>query len=426
MRTLATALRRRSMALESCWLAQIGTPIAIAQGSSASATKLLDYYADLAQGYPFEDARPSAGHASKVAMVVREPVGVVAAIAPWNGPYASLMIKLAPALAAGCTVILKPSPETPLEAFLIAEAAEEAGLPPGVVNLLPAERDASDLLVRHPGVDKVAFTGSTAAGLHIAQICASRMARYTMELGGKSAAIVLDDFAPEKFGPAMAPLVTMLTGQVCINYGRVLVPRHRRDDYVQSLAVAMAAIRVGDPLDPDTRMGPLAMKRQHERVTGYIAQGLAGGARLATGGERPRGFDRGYFVEPTLFTDVTGDMAIARDEVFGPVAAVIAYDSEDDAIRIANDTEFGLSGGVFTQDTERAYALARRIRTGHLTQNGRDFDLTNPFGGFKQSGVGREGGPEGLEAFTEIKTVFLPHAPRSTHPDAGQASGALH
>ena len=308
---------------------------------------------------------------------------------------------------------MKPSPETPLEAFLIAEAAEEAGIPPGVINLLPADREVSDLLVRHPGIDKVAFTGSTAAGLHIAQICASRMARYTMELGGKSAAIVLDDFAPEKLGPALAPLVTMMSGQVCINYSRILVPRAKHNAYVDSLAAAMAATVVGDPADPKTAMGPMAMARQHERVSDYIAQGIACGARLATGGSRPAGLNRGYYLEPTVFADATNDMVIAREEIFGPVTAVIPYDSEEQAIDIANDTDFGLSGGVFTPDTDRAYAMARRIRTGHFTQNGRDFDLTNPFGGFKKSGMGREGGPEGLEPYTEIKTVFLPDAPTS-------------
>ena len=413
MRALAACLVKRGEALDSCWLAQIGIPVAIAAGSSVRATALLNYYADLAESYPFEDLRPSAGYVSKFAVVVREPVGVVAAIAPWNGPYASLMIKIAPALAAGCTIVMKPSPETPLEAFLIAEAAEEAGIPPGVINLLPADRDVSDLLVRHPGIDKVAFTGSTAAGLHIAQICASRMARYTMELGGKSAAIVLDDFAPEKLGPALAPLVTMMSGQVCINYSRILVPRAKHNAYVDSLAAAMAATVVGDPADPKTAMGPMAMARQHERVSDYIAQGIACGARLATGGSRPAGLNRGYYLEPTVFADATNDMVIAREEIFGPVTAVIPYDSEEQAIHIANDTDFGLSGGVFTPDTDRAYAMARRIRTGHFTQNGRDFDLTNPFGGFKKSGMGREGGPEGLEPYTEIKTVFLPDAPTS-------------
>lgn len=411
MRALAAALIKRQDALDTAWRLQIGTPVAIAGGSSARVADRLNYYADMAVSYPFEEIRPSQGYVSKIAVVVREPVGVVAAIAPWNGPFGSMIIKLAPALAAGCTVIMKPSPETPLEAFLIAEAAEEASLPPGVINLLPAERAMSDRLIRDARVDKVAFTGSTDVGLHIAQICASRMARYTMELGGKSAAIVLDDADPVQVGAMLAPLVTMMSGQVCINYSRILVPRSRHDDFVDSLSAAMAATAVGDPADPATRMGPLAMSRQLDRVSEYVRKGVACGARLAGGGGRPQGVGAGYYMQPAVFAEVTNDMVIAREEIFGPVTTVIPYDSEEGAIRIANDTEFGLSGGVFTQDTDRAYAVARRIRTGHFTQNGREFDLTNPFGGFKKSGLGREGGPEGLEAFTEVKTVFLPRAP---------------
>lgn len=411
MRALAAALIAREDALDSSWIAQVGVPVSMAQGSARATCGLLEYYAGMAESYPFEDVRPSHGWASKVAVVVREPVGVVAAIAPWNGPLSSMMIKLAPALAAGCTVVMKPSPETPLEAFLIAEAAEEAGFPEGVINLLPADRDVSDLLVRHPGVDKVAFTGSSAVGMHIASVCGARMARYTMELGGKSAAIVLDDFDPAGLGPAVAPLITALCGQVCINFSRVLVPRSRYDRYLDSLVGAMAATAVGDPLDPATAMGPLAMKRHHERVGQYIARGRSEGARIATGGGRPEGLNCGFFVEPTVFADVSNDMAVAREEIFGPVTAMIPYDSEDEAVRIANDSDYGLSGGIYTSDTDRAYAVARRIRTGHFTQNGREFDLTNPFGGFKRSGLGREGGPEGLEAFTEIKTIFLPGRP---------------
>lgn len=411
MRALSQALQRRGAALDSAWISQVGVPIGMAQGAGAGTAGLLDYYAAMAETYPFEDVRPSNGMMSKVAVVVREAVGVVAAVAPWNGPLSSLLIKLAPALATGCTVVLKPAPETPLEAFMLAEAAEEAGFPEGVINLLPAGREASDLLIRHPGVDKVAFTGSTEVGLHIAQVCAARMARFTMELGGKSAAIVLDDFEPEAMGPALAPLITLLCGQACINFSRVLVPRARKDAYVESLAAAMAATSVGDPLDPATAMGPLAMARHHAKVCSYFDRGIAEGARIATGGGRPVDLNRGYYVEPTVFADATNDMAIAQEEIFGPVTAVIPYDSEEEAIAIANDSPYGLSGGVYTQDTDRAYGIARRIRTGHFTQNGRDFDLTNPFGGFKKSGVGREGGPEGIDPFTEVKTVFLPQTP---------------
>ncbi|HEX7872315.1 MAG TPA: aldehyde dehydrogenase [Sphingobium sp.] len=411
MRALARALLKREDALDAAWIAQVGVPVSMAGGSTRGTCGLLDYYADLADSYPWEDLRPSHGYMSKHAVVVREAVGVVAAIAPWNGPLSSLLIKLAPALASGCTVVMKPSPETPLEAFLLAEAAEEAGLPEGVVNLLPAGREVSELLVRHPGIDKVAFTGSTGAGLQIASICASRMARYTMELGGKSAAIVLDDFDPALLGPAIAPLITLLCGQVCINLSRVLVPRARHDAYVESLAAAMQATVVGDPLDAGTAMGPLAMRRHHEKVGSYIEQGRREGARIATGGGRPASLDCGFYIEPTVFANATNDMVIAREEIFGPVTAVIPYDSEEEAIHIANDSDYGLSGCVYTQDTDRAYAVARRVRTGHFTQNGRDFDLTNPFGGFKKSGYGREGGPEGLDPFTEVKTVFLPDAP---------------
>lgn len=413
MRRLAAAMIRRGPAFEASWIAQVGVPVWMAGGSTAGFAGLLEYYATMAESYSWEDVRPSQGYISKVAVVVREPVGVVAAIAPWNGPLGSMMIKLAPALAAGCTVIMKPSPETPLECFLLAEAAEEAGLPEGVINLLPADRTVSSLLVSHPGIDKVAFTGSTAVGLDIAATCASRMARYTMELGGKSAAIVLDDFDPAQFGPTVAPLLTMLCGQVCINYSRILVPRSRHDDLVESLSSAMGATVIGDPFAATTMMGPLAMQRHHRKVMDYVELGRTEGARLATGGSMPAGRSCGFFIEPTVFANATNDMRIAREEIFGPVTAVIPFDSEEEAVRIANDSEFGLSGGVFTQDTERAYRMARAVRTGHFTQNGRDFDLTNPFGGFRKSGTGREGGREGLEAFTEIKTVFLPGPPAS-------------
>jgi aldehyde dehydrogenase (NAD+) len=411
MRKLGKSLDARAVALERAWIAQIGTPVAMATGSVGAVVALLNYYADLADKFKFEDARKSGGYVSQVAVVTREPVGVVAAIAPWNGPLMTMMMKLAPALAAGCVVIVKPSPETPIETFLLAEAAEEAGLPDGVLNLLPAGREISDQLVRHPGVDKVAFTGSTAVGMQIAAICASRMARYTMELGGKSAAIVLEDFDPARIGPMLAPVITMGCGQACINYSRVLVPRKRYGDYVESLAVAMGETKVGDPMDQATWMGPMAMRRQLDKVLGYIDKGKAEGAKIATGGGRPKGLDRGCYIEPTVFGNATNDMVISREEIFGPVTAVIPYDDEEQAIQIANDSDYGLSGGVYTDDTDRAYAIGRRIRTGNFTQNGREFDLTNPFGGFKKSGYGREGGVEGIEPYLEYKSIFLPVRP---------------
>lgn len=411
MRELGEALDRRAASLEAAWTCQMGAPVWMARGSSMGASALLNYYASIAENTAFEDVRPSHGFSTKYAVVVKEAVGVVAAITPWNGPLMGMMMKVAPALAAGCTIIMKPSPETPLEAFMVAEAAEEVGLPAGVLNLLPADREVSDLLVRHPGVDKVAFTGSTAVGLQVASLCASRMARYTMELGGKSAAIILDDFDPAQTGAMLAPLVTQLCGQACINYSRILIPRARYNEHVDSLAAAMDALVVGDPALDSSQMGPLAMKRQLERVQHYIAKGLAEGAELAAGGVRPAGLERGYYIAPTVFRGATNDMVIAREEIFGPVTAAIPYDSIEEAIAIANDSEFGLSGGVYTNDTDRAYAVARAIRTGHFTQNGREFDLTNPFGGFKKSGTGREGGPEGMDPYCELKTVFLPERP---------------
>jgi aldehyde dehydrogenase (NAD+) len=259
LRKMGEALDRRASSLENAWVKQIGVPVSMAQGSSAGASAILNYYAGLIETQGIEEVRPSQGMQSKYAVIVKEPVGVVAAVAPWNGPLMTMMMKVAPALAAGCTVIMKPSPESPLEAFLIAEAAEEAGLPAGVLNLVPAGREVSDFLISHSGVDKVAFTGSTAAGMHIASVCASRMARFTMELGGKSAAIVLDDFDPALTGPSLAPQITLMCGQVCINYSRLLVPRSRYSDHVESLVAAMQAVTVGDPMDAETQMGPLAL-----------------------------------------------------------------------------------------------------------------------------------------------------------------------
>jgi acyl-CoA reductase-like NAD-dependent aldehyde dehydrogenase len=321
------------------------------------------------------------------------------------------LLKVGWALMAGCTVIAKPSPETPIDALILAECAAEVGFPEGVLSVLPAGREVGDYLIRKPEVDKVSFTGSTAAGLHIASVCGARMARVTTELGGKSAAIICDDVDVGQMVPQLMPNITIMTGQQCAAFSRVLVSRRRHDEVVDAISAAMRAVKVGDPRNADTEMGPLIAARQFDRVNGYIAGAREDGAKLVCGGGRPADLAPGWFVDATLFTGVDNSMTIAREEVFGPVAVVIPFDDEEEAIRIANDSHYGLSGGVFTPDTDRAYAIARRIRTGNFTQNGRVIDFTFPYGGFKQSGLGREGGPEGLTAFTELKSIFLPAAP---------------
>jgi acyl-CoA reductase-like NAD-dependent aldehyde dehydrogenase len=314
--------------------------------------------------------------------------------------------KVAPALVAGCTVIMKPAPETPLEAYIIAECAQQAGLPPGVLNLVPAQRAASDHLVRNPGVDKVGFTGSTAAGRRIASVCGERIARVTLELGGKSAALVLDDFPIEQAAAILTGTICTMSGQVCATLSRVIVSRHRYDALARAIVAAMSRIKVGDPLDPSSQMGPLAMRRQLERVQGYVAKGREQGATVACGGRQPAHLPRGYYFEPTLFTGVDNAMTIAQEEIFGPVICLIACADEDDAVRIANDSIYGLNGAVFTGDAGKAYQVARRLRTGCVGHNGLRMDFMAPYGGFKQSGIGREGGPENFHAYTETKTII--------------------
>lgn len=408
LRAIADRFAARSGEFARAWSLQVGIPFAHVEAMAPYFRAYFDYFAGLAdQG--FEEVRkPMQGG---TAVVVREPVGVAACIVPWNAPLATMLLKVAPALAAGCTVIAKPSPETPLEALLLAEVIAEAGLPEGVFSVLPAHREVSDHLIRRPEIDKVSFTGSTVAGRHIASVCGERMARYTMELGGKSAAIILDDARLETVIAGIMPNLIGLAGQQCAAFSRILVPEHRKDEITQGLAAAFAAVKVGDAFDATTQMGPIVSSRQLDRVCGYVARGTADGARLVSGGARPKHLDKGWFIEPTLFDNVTNDMAIAREEIFGPVGAIITYADEEQAIAIANDSDYGLSGGVFTEDTDHAYAVARRIRTGNFAQNGRVIDFTLPYGGFKQSGIGREGGIEGLHGFTEVKSVFLPQPP---------------
>jgi acyl-CoA reductase-like NAD-dependent aldehyde dehydrogenase len=410
MREIARNLRARNAELAHVWTEQMGALSAFTRNVGNDCASMFEYYAGLAATFPWEEER-TPGFGGGVSMVVREPVGVVAAICPWNSPLASMTRKVAPALLAGCTVIMKPSPETPLDAYILAECIEAAGLPAGVVNLVPAHRDAADYLVCRPEVDKVAFTGSTAAGRRIGAVCGDRIARFSLELGGKSAAIVLDDIAISDVVATLTPGMCRLNGQVCASLTRVVVSQKRHDEFVDAFAESMRHIQVGNSTDAATELGPVAMKRQLDRVEGYIAKGKAEGAKLATGGGRPKGLNRGYFVEPTLFANVDNAMTIAREEIFGPVVSVIPYSDLDDALRIANDSIYGLNGAVFTNDVEQAYDVARGVRTGTFAQNEFKIDFAVPFGGFKQSGIGREGGPEGLMSYLELKSIHLPRRP---------------
>jgi aldehyde dehydrogenase (NAD+) len=314
-------------------------------------------------------------------------------------------MKIAPALAAGCTVVLKPAPEGPVSPMLLAEALEAAELPAGVVNVLPAGRETSEHLVVHPDVDKVAFTGSTAAGRRIMSLCGERIARITLELGGKSAAIIADDVPLEDVLPTVVPAGIGHSGQVCAALTRILVPRKRHDEVTEAIAARLDVVIVGDPMDPRTVLGPLAAERQRSRVEGYIAAGREEGATLAYGGGRPAHLDRGWFVEPTLFANVQNSMRIAREEIFGPVLSVIAFDDLDDAVAIANDSDYGLSGAVFARDPELAEQIARRVRTGQISVNTWGMCVVQPFGGYKQSGLGREGNIEGLASCLETKVI---------------------
>jgi acyl-CoA reductase-like NAD-dependent aldehyde dehydrogenase len=414
LRAMADALERRAADYSAMWPRESGVLYAFAAASESGCPATLRSYADLADDYPFEEPfapNPLTLAGGGYGLLVREPVGVVGAIIPWNAPLPLILIKVAPALLAGCTVIVKLSPEAPGGGYLLAEIAEEVGLPPGVLNVVTADRAVSESMVRDARVDKIAFTGSTAAGRKIGAICGERVARCTLELGGKSAAVILDDADIQTAAVTLAGAESFLSGQVCASLTRVVVPRARHDDFADALAAAFSAIEVGDPFDSATQMGPLAMERQRDRVEHYIAKGVEQGATLVTGGGRPKHLDRGYYIEPTVFAGVDNKHVIAQEEIFGPVLSVIAADSEEHAIDIANDTVYGLNAAVFTADVARARQVAARLRSGTVGHNGMRIDMDTAFGGFKQSGIGREGGREGLAAYLETKTVLLDAAP---------------
>jgi aldehyde dehydrogenase (NAD+) len=406
---LADALEQRIGELSAAWTAQVGGLASFAPIMHGGAIAGLRGIASLGETFDWVESRP--GQVVDTAMIVREPVGVVVGVAPWNAPFGIMINKVAYSLVAGCTIVMKPSPETPLEAYIIAECAEAVGIPPGVINLVPADREASDHLIRSTDIDKVSFTGSSAAGKHIASVCGGNMTRFTMELGGKSAAIVRDDFPIEAAANILGNTITVMSGQVCAMLSRAIVSKDRHDELAQAIKGVMEGIKIGDSEAPDTQLGPLAMKRQLERVEMYIEEGRKSGADLVTGGKRPAHTNKGYFMEPTLFANVDNQSRIAQEEIFGPVLCLIPAEDEEDAIRIANESDYGLNGAVFTSDPQAAYDIARRVRTGVVGQNGMRMEFGAPFGGFKQSGVGREGGEEGLWPYLETKTILLDGAP---------------
>ena len=410
MNAMAEELKARADDIAAIWPNEMGILHSAASMIAPAASQFFQFYASLADRFAWEEERRTFSGA-KLGLLVREPVGVCGLIVPWNGPVMIAAFKVAPALIAGCTMVLKGSPEAPGQLLLLAEVAEKIGLPDGVLNVVIADREASEALVRNPDVDKISFTGSSATGRHIASILGNRMARYTLELGGKSAAIVLDDYDIETAANELAARGCDMTGQVCAALTRVIIPGKRADEMADALGAAFGKVVVGDPFDAATQMGPVATRRQRDRVESYIERGKSDGFRLTAGGGRPAHLDRGFFIEPTVFAGVDNASAIAQEEIFGPVLSVISAHDEADAVRIANDSPFGLNGAVFTNDVDRAYAVSREMRTGTVGHNGHLTDFMIAFGGFKQSGVGREGGVEGLLPYLETKTVLLQGRP---------------
>ncbi|WP_067571939.1 aldehyde dehydrogenase [Nocardia acidivorans] len=384
--------------------AEMGAPtMAASTLNYIPARATLDFYAGLGKSFPWNETRTGLFGTTRVS---REPVGVVAAVIAWNVPIFLAVNKLAPALLAGCSVVLKPAPLTPLSANLLADLFAEAGLPEGVLSVLPADAEVSEYLISHPDVDKVTFTGSTAVGRKIASIAGSQLKRCSLELGGKSAAILLPDMDIADM-PKLAFSGLMNSGQACVAQTRILAPRSRYDEIVEALTESVRMFPLGLPDDPNAQLGPLISQVQRERVEGYIAKGKQEGARLIQGGGRPSELP-GWYVEPTVFADVANSMTIAREEIFGPVLSVLPYDTEEEAITIANDSDYGLAGSVYTTDIEHGAEVAGRIRTGTYAINWYAFDASAPFGGYKTSGIGRENGPEGLDAYCELKSVLMP------------------
>ena len=401
----ADALEKRAVILAQTVSQQNGMPINTAdQLESGYTVALMRYYATLATQMQVEESRPSPLGFNT--LVRREPVGVVGAIIPWNFPVILSMMKIGPALAAGCTIVLKPSPGTVLDSYIVAEAAEEAQLPPGVINWVPGGRELGAYLVSHPGIDKVAFTGSTAAGRAIAQACGKLLRPVSLELGGKSAAIILEDANLDAVLQGLPSMSLTSNGQACFSCTRLLVPNSRYKEIVEAISATVSSYVVGDPLDRATQIGPMGSSIHRDRVESYIAKGKTE-AKLVAGGGRPSERTRGWFVQPTVFADVSNASIIAQEEIFGPVLSIIRYTDENEAVKIANDSVYGLGGTVWSTDHERAISLARRVESGTIGINGYMPDLNTPFGGIKASGLGREMGPESVASYQQLKSIYL-------------------
>jgi aldehyde dehydrogenase (NAD+) len=400
LRKLSSALESRVQDVASTISQEVGMPIRMSTPVQAQLpVNITRGYADVITSIDLEE---QVGNS----IVLREPFGVVGMITPWNYPLHQIMAKVAPALAAGCTMVLKPSEIAPLNSYLLADAALEIGLPPGVLNIVQGDGPGvGEAIARHPGVDMISFTGSVRAGQRVSALAAETIKKVTLELGGKSAFIVLDDAPLEKAIPTGVNNAMLNSGQTCSAWTRMVVPRRRLNEVLELASAAAAKLTLGDPLDPATKLGPLVSEPQRQRVEGYIQKGVQEGARLVTGGRRPEKFARGHYVEPTIFAEVNSKMTIAQEEIFGPVLSILPYDAEEDAIAIANDTIYGLAGGVWSADKDRAMRVARRMRTGQVDVNGGRFNPLAPFGGYKHSGVGREFGKYGLEEYFQIKSV---------------------
>ena len=402
LQQLSEGLAERSEEIARTITAEVGTPFTISKIVQAGLpATIAGTFVSIVQEFPFVEQQGAY-------TVYREPVGVVGCITPWNYPLHQVVAKVAPAFAAGCTVVLKPSEVAPLTAYILAEVLADIEIPRGVFNLVSGTGPVvGEAIVTHPDVAMVSFTGSTRAGKRIAELAGSQVKKVALELGGKSPYIILDDAPVDDAVKQGLNAAYLNGGQTCTAWTRMLVPASRKDEFVAEVKEVAETFVPGDPMEKTTRLGPMVSKTQQERVRGYIQKGIDEGATLVTGGtEPPDGLDRGYFVQPTVFADVTNDMTIAREEIFGPVLSIIAYEDEDEAIRIANDTPYGLSAGVYSADPERARAVARRIESGQVGINGPGFDPLAPFGGYKQSGLGREFGTYGLEEFLEVKAVF--------------------